>query len=126
MDSFGFLARQLTSKVDAFSVSSVNSVADPYETNSDYYVLGRDYFRVCTDLELGVYMRFEEALESGSEDWIVDQYKRVRRYVSDCQPSSRAREQEIVEFIQGLGEEELESLSVQVDRAMEYARIAYR
>lgn len=26
-----------------------------YEVNNDYYILGRDYFRLCTDLEIGVY-----------------------------------------------------------------------
>lgn len=29
-----------------------------YEINDDYYVLGRDYFRLCTDLEIDVYKRF--------------------------------------------------------------------
>lgn len=97
-----------------------------YETNRGYYVLGRDYFRTCTDLELDVYKGFQEALEGKDEDWIVDQYKRVRRYVSDCQSGSRSRNKEIVEFVQGLSAEELESLSGQVDWAMEYAQIAYR
>ena len=97
-----------------------------YEVKGDYYVLGRDYFRPCTDLEMEVYKGFREALKGGSEDCIVDQYKRVRKYVSDCQACNRAREQEIVEFVQRLGEEELESLSSQVDRAMGYAQSAYR
>ncbi len=96
-----------------------------YEAKDDYYVLGRDYFRPCTDLEMGVYKGFTEALESGDGDWIIDQYKRVRKYVSDVQPGSRVREQGIVEFVQGLDGEELESLRIQVDRAMEYARTAY-
>ncbi len=97
-----------------------------YEINGDYYVLGRDYFRLCTDLEMGVYKGFKAALEGGSEDWIIDQYKRVRSYVSDCQPSCRVREEEIGEFVCGLGERELELLNSQVDRAMKYAQIAYR
>lgn len=57
---------------------------------------------------------------SGDGDRIIDQYRRVRRYVSDAQPGSRAREQGIVEFIQGLEREELDSLSIQVDWAMEW------
>lgn len=97
-----------------------------YEASNDYYVLGRDYFRPCTDLEMGVYKGFKEALEGESEDWIIEQYKRVRKYVSDCQPSSMDREKEIMEFVQGLSEEELESLGRQADRAVEYAQIAYR
>lgn len=97
-----------------------------YEVRDGYYVLGCDYFRPCTDMEMDVYKGFKEALESGDGDWILDQYKRVRRYVSDVQPGSKAREQGIVEFVQGLNEEELESLGGQVDRAMEYAKVAYR
>lgn len=97
-----------------------------YEVNNDYYVLGRDYFRTCTDLELGVYKGFKEALEGDSKDWSIEQYKRVRKYVSDCQLSSRARKQKIVEFVRGLSEDEVESLSRQVDRAMEFALIAYK
>lgn len=97
-----------------------------YEVKGGYYVLGCDYFRLCTDLEIGVYKGFTEALEDGSENRIIDQYKRARKYVSDCQACSKAREQEIVEFVQRLGEEELESLSSQVDRAMGYAQSAYR
>lgn len=97
-----------------------------YEVKGDYYALGRDYFRLCTDMEMGVYKGFREALESGNEDWIIDQYKRVRRYMPDCQPSSRARKLEIAEFVQGLCEEELESLSNQMDLAMKYAHIAYK
>ncbi len=96
-----------------------------YEVNDGYYVLGRGYFRICTDLEKDVYKGFVAALEDGSEDWTIDQYRRVRGYVSDCQPTSRAREQEIVEFVCGLGEGELESLNSQMDRAMKYAQIAY-
>lgn len=56
------------------------------------YALGRDYFRPCTDMELEVYKGFREALEGGNEDWIIDQYKRVRKYMSDCQPRSRDQE----------------------------------
>lgn len=97
-----------------------------YEVNGDYYVLGRDYFRLCTDLEMDVFKRFRETLESGNEDWIIDQYKRVRRYVCDCQPNSEERDNEIVKFVQKHGEGELESLSRQVDQAMEYAQTAYR
>lgn len=97
-----------------------------YEINGDYYVLGRDYFRLCTDMEMGVYKGFKEALESKSEDWIIEQYKRVRKYVSDCQPSSSIRAKEIKEFVQGLSEKELELLSRQVERAIEYAQIAYK
>lgn len=97
-----------------------------YEVNNDYYALGRDYFRPCTDMELEVYKGFREALEGGNEDWIIDQYKRVRKYMSDCQPRSRDREQEIVKFVQGLSKEELKSLSSQIDRAMKYAQIAYQ
>lgn len=97
-----------------------------YEINSDYYVLGRDYFRPCTDLEMGVYKGFKEALEGKSEDWIIEQYKRVRKCVSDYQPSSSIRAKEIKEFVQGLNEEELESLSRQMNRAIEYAQIAYK
>ena len=74
----------------------------------------------------GQYKGFEEALRDESEDGNIEQYKRVRKYVSDCQPGSRAREQEIMEFVQKLSEEELGSLNSQVNRAMRYAQIAYR
>lgn len=97
-----------------------------YEVEGNYYVLGRDYFRLCTSLEMEVYKGFKEALRGESEDGVINQYKRVRKYVSDCQVGSRAREQEIMEFVQKLGEKELESLSSQVDRAMRYAQIDYR
>lgn len=33
-----------------------------YEVNNDYYILGRDYFRLCTDLEIGVYKGFKMLL----------------------------------------------------------------
>lgn len=46
--------------------------------------------------------------------------------MSDCQACSRARDQEIVEFVKRLSEEEMESLSSQVDWAMGYAQRAYR
>lgn len=84
-----------------------------YEVNDDYYVLGKDYFSSCTDLEMGVYKGFREALEGDSKDWSIEQYKRVRKYVTDCQSDSRAREQEIVEFVRRLSEDEVESLSGQ-------------
>lgn len=97
-----------------------------YEVKGDYYVLGRDYFRPCTDIEIKVYKGFREALEGGNEDWIIDRYRRVRKYVSDCQACSRVREQEIVEFVCRLSKEEIESLSSQADRATRYAQSAYR
>ena len=97
-----------------------------YEVNGDYYVLGRDYFRYCTDLEMDVYKGFREALEGKKEEWIIEQYKRVRKYVSDCRPDSRSREKEIAEFVQELSDEEWETLNRQVDLAMEYARVAYK
>ena len=96
-----------------------------YEVNSDYYVLGRDYFRLCTDLEIDVYKRFKDVLDGKVEGVIIEQYKRVRRYTSDCQLNSRARDKEIVEFVQGLREEELEALNKQVDQAESYAQVAY-
>lgn len=96
-----------------------------YEVNNDYYILGRDYFRLCTDLEIGVYKEFKNALD-GKEECISEQYKRVRRYTSDCQLGSKARDKEIVEFVQGLREEELEMLSKQVAQAESYAQIAYQ
>lgn len=96
-----------------------------YEVNGDYYVLGRDYFRSCTDLEAGVYKGYKEALERTDDDWIIEQYKRVRKYVSDCQPGSRSRDKGLLEFVKGLKAEELESLSRQMDKAESYAQIAY-
>lgn len=95
-----------------------------YGINGDYYVLGRDYFRLCTDLKIGIYKRFKDAIDGKAEGVIAEQYKRVRRYTSDCQPSSR--DKEIVEFVQGLREEELEALNKQVDQAESYAQIAYQ
>lgn len=77
-------------------------------------------------LILEIYKEFEEALRGESEDRNIDQHKRVRRYVSDCQFSSRAREQEIMEFVQRISKEELKSLNSQVNREMRYAKIVYR
>lgn len=96
-----------------------------YEVDGNYYALGRDYFRVCTDLEIGVYKGYEEALKEKEEDWIIEQYKRVRKYVSDCQPCSGSRDKGLLEFVKGLKAEELESLSRQMDKAEYYAQIAY-
>ena len=97
-----------------------------YKVNGDYYILGQGYFRLCTDLEIGVYKGFKDALSGKEEENIIEHYKRVRRYTSDCQPVSRTRDKEIVDFVQGLSEGELETLSRQVDRAASYAQIAYR
>lgn len=97
-----------------------------YEINGDYYILGRDYFRICTDLEIGVYKGFKDALDGKEEKYIIEQYKRVRKYTSDCQPSSRTRAKELVEFVQGLSEGDLEALSTQIDRVELYAQISYQ
>lgn len=97
-----------------------------YEVKGDYYLLGRDYFRLCTDLEIGVYKGFKDVLDGKVKGAIIEQYKRVRRYTSDCQPGSRTRDRGIVEFVQGLREEELEALNKQVDQAESYAQIAYQ
>ena len=97
-----------------------------YEVNSDYYVLGRDYFRLCTDLEIDVYKGFRDAFDEKVEEVIIERYKRVRKNTSDCQPSSRTRDKKIVEFVQGLNEKDLEALSMQVERAASYAQIAYQ
>lgn len=97
-----------------------------YEVKGNYYILGQDYFRPCTDLEMGVYIGFKEALDRKEVGFIVEQYKRVRRYTSDSQPGNRNRDKEIVEFVQGLSEGDLESLNRQVDCAAAYAQIAYR
>ena len=97
-----------------------------YEINGDYYILGQDYFRLCTDLEIGVYKGFEDALNEKEEGFIIEQYKRVRKYTSDCQPNSRVRDKELVEFVQRLDEEDLEILSKQVAQAESYAQIAYQ
>lgn len=96
-----------------------------YEINDDYYILGRNCFRICTDLEIGVYKGFKDALDGKEEKYIIEQYKRVRKYTSDCQPSSRIRDRELVEFVQGLSEGDLEALSTQVDKAESYAQISY-
>ena len=82
-----------------------------YEINGDYYILGQDYFRLCTDLEIGVYKGFEDALNEKEED---------------CQSNSGIRDKELVEFVQGLRKGEVEILSKQVDRAESYAQIAYQ
>lgn len=95
-----------------------------YEVNNDYYILGRDYFRLCTDLEIGVYKGFKNAIDGKDEGFILEQYKRVRKYTSDCQPNSRVRDKELVEFVQSLGEEELEILRKQVEQAELFAHIA--
>ena len=97
-----------------------------YEINGDYYILGQDYFRLCTDLEIGVYKGFEDALNEKEEGFIIEQYKRVRRYTSDCQSNSGIRDKELVEFVQGLRKGEVDILSKQVDRAESYAQIAYQ
>ena len=97
-----------------------------YEVNGDYYVLGRDYFRLCTDLEIDVYKGFKGALDGNVEEIIIEQYKRVRKYTSDCQSASRTRDKKIVEFVQELKEEDFEALSMQVERAAAYAQIAYQ
>lgn len=97
-----------------------------YEVKNDYYVLGRDYFRLCTDMEIGVYKGFKTALDNREKENVIEQYKRVRRYTSDCQLSSRTRDKEIVEFVQSLSEGDLESLNTQVIQAESYARIAYQ
>lgn len=97
-----------------------------YEVNGDYYVLGRDYFRLCTDLEIDVYKGFRDSLDGKVKDVIIEQYKRVRKYASDCQSCSRNRDKEIVGFVQRLSTEKLEELSEQVDRTELYAQIAYR
>ena len=97
-----------------------------YEVNSDYYVLGRDYFRLCTDLEIDVYKGFIDALDEKVEEVIIERYKRVRKYTTDCQSADRTRDKKIVEFVQGLNEEDLEALSMQVERAASYAQIAYQ
>lgn len=82
-----------------------------YEVNNDYYIFGRDYFRLCTDLEIEVYKGFKNAIDGKEEGFIIEQYKRVRKYTSDCQPNCRVRGKELVEFVQSLGEEDLEMLS---------------
>ena len=97
-----------------------------YEINGDYYILGQDYFRLCTDLEIGVYKGFEDALNEKEEGFIIEQYKRVRRYTFDSQSNSRIRDKELVEFVQGLRKGEVEILSKQVDRAESYAQISYQ
>lgn len=97
-----------------------------YEVNNDYYILGRDYFRLCTDLEIGVYKGFKNAIDGKEEGFIIEQYKRVRKYTSDSQPNSRIEDKELVEFVQGLREEEVEKLSKQVEQAELFAQIAYR
>lgn len=66
-----------------------------YEINDDYYILGRNCFRICTDLEIGVYKGFKDALDGKEEKYIIEQYKRVRKYTSDCQPGSRIRDREV-------------------------------
>ena len=96
-----------------------------YEVNNDYYILGKDYFRLCTDLEIDVYKGFKDAIDGKEEGFITEQYKRVRKYTSDCQPNSRVRDKELVEFVQRLDEEDLEILSKQVAQAESYAQIAY-
>lgn len=95
-----------------------------YEVNNDYYILGRDYLILCTDLEIGVYKGFKNAIDGKEEGFIIEQYKRVRKYTSDCQPNSRVRDNELVEFVQSLGEEELEILRKQVEQAELFAHIA--
>jgi hypothetical protein len=97
-----------------------------YEVNNDYYILGKDYFRLCTDLEIDVYKGFKDAIDGKEEGFITEQYKRVRKYTSDCQPNSRVRDKELVEFVQRLDEEDLEILSKQVAQAESYAQIAYQ
>ena len=96
-----------------------------YEINGDYYILGRDYFRPCTGLEIDVYKGFKDALNGKEEGFIIEQYKRVRKYTSDCQTNSRIRDKELVEFVQRLGEEDLEVLSKQTEQAELYAQTAF-
>lgn len=55
-----------------------------YEIDGNYYVIGRDYFRLCTDLEIDVYKGFKYAFDGKAEEVIIEQYKRVRRYTSDA------------------------------------------
>lgn len=96
-----------------------------YEVNGEWYVLGRDYFRVCSDFEYGVYTQFCSALDNGDRKEIIFCYRRVRRYVSDCQPNDRERDMKIIQFVNELDADSLKSLSEQVSRAEEYANIAY-
>lgn len=97
-----------------------------YEINDDYYILGQDYFRLCTDLEIDVYKGFIDALDEKVEEVIIERYERVRKYTSDCQSADRTRDKKIVEFVQGLNEENLEALSMHVERAVSYAQITYQ
>lgn len=97
-----------------------------YESNGGYYVLGRDFFRLCTDLEMEIYKSFKKSLEDSNKDWSIEQYKRVRKYVSDCQPSNKSNEKNIVRFVCELNEMDLKSLESQVNQAIEYASIAYK
>lgn len=97
-----------------------------YEINNDYYILGQDCFRPCTDLEIDVYKGFIDALDEKVEEVIIERYKRVRKYTADCQSASRTRDKKIVIFVQGLNAEDLEVLSMQVERAESCAQIAYQ
>ena len=81
---------------------------------------------MCTDLEIDVYKGFKGALDGNVEEIIIEQYKRVRKYTSDCQSADRTRDKKIVEFVQGLNEENLEALSMHVERAVSYAQITYQ
>lgn len=96
-----------------------------YNVNGEWYVLGRDYFQPCTDNQLGVYNMFCKALETGDREEIISQYRRVRKYTSDCQPNDEERDIKIVQFVNGLDDDELISLNNQVIIAEKLATDVY-
>lgn len=89
-----------------------------YEIGDNFYILGRDYCKVCQEDLIEVYKGF---LKEDDEDTKIENYKRVRSYLSDVQPPVRSRKQEILQVI----EESFEDVMKQFEEAIEYANMAY-
>ena len=89
-----------------------------YEIGDNFYILGRDYCKVCSEVLIDVYKGF---LIAADEDDKIENYMRVRRYVSDVQPPNRNRKQEILQVIGN----NFEDVKKQFEEAKEYANIAY-
>lgn len=96
-----------------------------YETSNGYYVLGRDFNRQCTDLEIEVYKEYKEAVDSGDIEEIKRTYLRVRKYTGDVKASSRERQEDIVEFVIGLSNDDFAKLVYQHKLIEEYTKMVY-